>query len=111
MSENSAPPRRSLNTSSTRRASSALVDFMLAYLGVDPCGVPVVQARVVDDGQVFEVAVGAEVGRPLEGEAQAVGEGQRHHLGVAAGGADDLAALFGQLGDGTLVDLRRCLGH
>src|SRR5262245_15876271 len=103
MSANSAPPRRSLKTSSTRLNTSALVDFMLAHLVVDPGGVPVVQPRVVDQGQVLRVPVRAQVGTALEGQAQAVGEGQGDHLGVAAGRAGDLAALLGQLLAGPLV--------
>src|SRR5262249_30338453 len=105
MSANSAPPRRSPNTSLTRCATTTLVDFMLAHLLVDPCGVPVVQAGGVDDAQVLHVPVGPQVGRALEAQAQAVGEGQRDDLGMAAGAADGLAALLDQLLDGPLVDL------
>src|SRR5205823_7763308 len=105
MSANSAPPSRSLKTSSTRCATSRLLDFMLAHLLVDPCAMPVVQAGVVDHAQVLHVAVGPQVGAALECQAQAVGEGQRDHLGVAAGGADHLAALLDKLLDGPLVHL------
>src|SRR5712692_2688964 len=99
MSANSAPPRRSLKTSSTRFRTSAFVDFMLAYLLVNPCCMPVVQAGVVDHGQVFEVAVGAKVGRSLEYQTQAVCKAQRNNLRMAAGRADDLPALLDQLLD------------
>src|SRR5262245_59929606 len=105
MSANSAPPRRSPNTSLTRCATTALVDFMFADLLVDPCGMPVVQAGVVDHAQVLHVPIRPEIGAALEGQAHAVGEGQRDQLGVAAGTADGLAALLHQLLDGALVDL------
>src|SRR5262245_19524198 len=99
MSARFAPPRRSLNTSSTRLRTSAFVDFMLAYLLVDPCAMPIVQVGVVDHGQILEVAVGPQVGRSLEGQLEPIGEGQRANLRMAAGGADDLASLFSQLLD------------
>src|SRR5262245_13827771 len=111
MSANSAPPSRSLKTSSTRFRTSALVDFMLAYLLVDPCGMPIVQACVVDDAKILHIPVRSQVGRTLEGQAQPIGERQRDNLGVAAGGADDLAALLDQLLDRPEVDLRAGLRH
>src|SRR5260370_36689591 len=111
MSGNSAPPRRSLSTSLTLRSTSALLDFMLAHLLVDPCGVPVVQTGVVDHRQVLHVAVRSQVGRSLENQAQAIPESQTNHLGVAAGGADDLAALLHQFRDSGAVLLGAGLGH
>src|SRR5262249_33046921 len=106
MSARFAPPRRSLNTSSTRFATSALVDFMFADLGVEPCCMPIVQAGVVDHGQVLKVPVRPQVGRTLEGQAQPIGECHRANLRMAAGGGDDLAALLYQLLDRPEVDLR-----
>src|SRR4051812_20872682 len=111
MSGNSAPPRRSLSTSLTRLDTSALVDFMLAHLAVDPCGMPVMQAGVVDGRRLLHVLVRSEVGAPLEDQAQAVGEGQAADLGVASCRRHRLLARGDQLLDGALVDRRVRPGH
>ena len=51
---------------------------------LNPAGVPVVQAGVVDEGELLPpAAVARQVGRALDGQAGAAGEGERDHFRVA----------------------------
>jgi hypothetical protein len=69
---------------------------------VDPGGVPVVQAGVVDEGELLAAAaVAAQVGRPLDAERGARRERQGCYLGVAVAAGGPLLPV---------ADLRQRLG-
>src|SRR5258708_180163 len=100
MSWNSAPPRRSLNTSLTLFVTSALVDFMRANLLLNPCGVPIVKTEVINRGHLLHVFVRPQVCGPFPHEAQAVRKRQASDLGMAARRGHRLTAVFHQFLDG-----------
>src|SRR5262245_65089758 len=76
-------------TSSTRKSAVVLLafgfffPFMLRHRRFDPAGVPVVQAGVVDEGELLAgAAVAAQVGAPLDREALARRQRQGDDLRV-----------------------------
>src|SRR4051794_21974855 len=103
MSWTCAPSRRTRNTSSTRRATSAASDFFFAIAGphqfVDPARVPVVQPPVAGGRELLPVAVGPQVRRPLEHQPGAVAGVEAPHLAVAPGGREPgTARVLGEVG-------------
>src|SRR5262245_13263272 len=92
MSAKPAPPSRSSKTASTRLATSALVALPLMVLGVDPCGMPVVQAGVVEECKLLDIAVRPQVGGALKDHFSAALEVQAGDLRVRPRGGEGHAA-------------------
>src|SRR5437588_6059460 len=93
MSHSSAPSRRMRSNSSMRSLIWASVAFMFAHQLVNPCGVPIVQGRIVVQGKLFAVAVGPQVRTPFQGVACAAAcHLQGNDLGVTPGGGRLLSA-------------------
>src|SRR5262249_104296 len=111
MSANSAPPRRSLNTSSTRFITSTLLDFMLADPGINPLCVPIMQGWVIHNGQVLAIAIGSQVTTSFKDQTQAILKCKCNNFGMASRRSNNLAASLHQLRHGAEVFLGVCLLH
>jgi hypothetical protein len=58
---------------------------MFAYLSVDPGAMPIVQTGIVDQGELFAIAVRPQIRAPLQGQLPAVREREADHLAMVSG--------------------------